>query len=370
MLAGTVLGAGFLALSVRDELREQAFIDRTTVVGATVDPTWDGRDLVPVTFTDPTTGAVRHEIVAFSDERPDRDATEVEIRVGEDPADVGPEPYGDHARWFLLMQFGLPAIGGAGLWLAARWRRLRRTRRLVALDEPAYAMQAVALPGRLFLRRWRLALFDVDARPGDRAVCVVPVLHPPLRLGTGPVEVKGRPRPGGEVVAREPDGEVWWPVGRALVGARAAFDRGPAGDATVDDGPPVPVWVWVVAASAVVLMGVWSVGADDLDAAATRSEVVTAQVVVGRPSPGPVTVGFTWDGEQRTAQVGIDRAIAAGETLPVRVDPDDPGRVWRDGSSVAEVDPPLWSSVAFVFAVVLAGVAAAALVSARARPVG
>ena len=111
-------------------------------------------------------------------------------------------------------------------------------------------------------------------------------------------------------------------------------------------------------------------GADDPSGAEDRSVVVTAEVQRGIVDPGPVTVTFPWDGAERTAQVPVDRAIGAGEPLLVRVDREDPSRVWADGSTVARTDDPPWAIAAFIVAIALAGVAVAAVVSARARPVG
>ena len=289
---------------------------------------------------------------------------------------VGLEPSWDWELGPLRLQFGLPAGCGSALWLAARHRRVRRTRLLMASDEPAYRLKAVALPGRLFVRRWRLALFEVDARPGDRAVCVVRVIDPPVRSGVGTVEVKGRPRPGGEVVAREPDSEIWWPAGRSMVGARAVLEGEPIGSpvwpASTFERPSrsVPATVWVVVAVAVALFVAAVSGVDRASDVEARAQVVTALVEDGVESSGRVTVRYQWAGEQRTAQVVVDRPAEAGSSVELNVDPEEPANVWVVGGDVVVADEPLWASTALIMAFVLAGVAVAAVVSARARPVG
>lgn len=346
------------------------------MVTARIDETWDGRSLVPVGFTDPTTGQPRREIVDFG-EAPDGDPDKVAIRVGADPEDLGPEPYGDGDRWWSYLQFVIPAVAGSAIWLGARVRRLRRSRRIAAAAEPAYRMQAVPLSGRLFGRRWRLALFDVDARPGDSAVCVVPVVGQPVLDGVRPVDAKGTPRPGGEVVVREVAGRLWWPAGRAMVGARARFPhpepRSPDPDAWAPtprvgtDTGRVPIAAWVLLGVAVALFVVSVVASDDTSRAGERSEEVAGTVVIGRRDAGPVTVAYERAGESHTAQVRVDRTVAEGDAVRLRVDPERPDRVWIDGTDVPRVADPPWAVLAFLASFGLGAVAASAIRTPRSR---
>ncbi|MCB0978201.1 MAG: hypothetical protein KDB02_12155 [Acidimicrobiales bacterium] len=352
-------------LSWKDEAREQEFRDRTRVVTATVDSTWDGGDLVPVRYRDPSGGAERKAIVDFGPDRPRRDASTVRIRVGGGATpETGPEPYGDSERWPALVQFVIPAVIGSALWWAARHRSHRRSLRLVAEPGPAYRMTAVPLPGRVFGRRWRLALHDLDARPGDQAVCVVPVIGQPVRTGPRTVEVKGRPRPGGDVVVRELAGRLWWPSGRALVGARSTFrpTKG-VGPAPVDrERGRVAKGAWVIVGVTVVLFAA-SIGlSDDPDAASGRSVTRSATVVDGTYSTGPATIAFEWHGRRRVAQVRLEGAKEKGSKVTVRVDPADPDRVWQDGATVPERNDPPWVSAIFV---AFLGFAVAAVIAVR-----
>jgi len=226
-------------------------------------------------------------------------------------------------------------------------------------------MQGVPLPGRVFGRRWRLALHEVDARPGDPAVCVVPVIGHPLREASQTVEVKGRPRPGGEVVVRELAGRRWWPTGRVMVGARSTFDAEASPSPMRTDRGPIPAGAIAMAGIAFGLLVLGVVGYGAMAATEARAEVHEAEVVAGE-GPGAVTVELAWAGVRRTAQVDAPGPVEVGGTVDVRVDPDDPGRIWADGDDTPDDRVPNWAVAALTAAMALGGVAVAACRSPRA----
>jgi hypothetical protein len=115
-----------------------------------------------------------------------------------------------------LVVYGLWVIGASIPFVARRFS-MWRTERLAASAEPTFAMTGALVPSTPFAR-CHLQLFALDAPPAAEPLCSVRVLttgHAPLLRRTFPVEVKGRPRPLGRVVAQT-GGVVLWPAGRAL----------------------------------------------------------------------------------------------------------------------------------------------------------
>jgi hypothetical protein len=96
------------------------------------------------------------------------------------------------------------AIGVAAAAAAARWWSIRRTDRLVTSGQTAFAMVAVLHPSR-WRGRIRCSLYPLDCMVGGRPVCTFDALTTGGLPVTGPafaVEVRGRPIPGGLLVAR------------------------------------------------------------------------------------------------------------------------------------------------------------------------
>jgi hypothetical protein len=110
---------------------------------------------------------------------------------------------GDPTRDAILLPVFV--VGVAAAASAARWWAIRRTNRLLASGQTAFAMRAVLHPGRWRRGRVRCSLYALDSPPGGQPVCTFDVLTTgglPIDGPAFPVEVRGRPVPGGLLVAR------------------------------------------------------------------------------------------------------------------------------------------------------------------------
>lgn len=239
--------------------------------------------------------------------------------------------------------------------------------------------------GRLRSRStWRgetvvLDLFPVDAAPGQRAVCSVPLvsslglpLHAPE---TFPLTVHGRPGRWRRVVGEVPDG-VLWPRRRALLlpqwfrGVRRAGESGGPMQALEQRRLRAPKQLWpgtrgrvLLAAGLLVAAVVGGVlatlstlrtadAADDLPEGTVE---VPAEVVVGpdddpSPNDGLVDVGFRLpgepaDGDLHTSVVPVPTAAAWPEGAPllVVVDPDYLVQVQLPPEPYRAAEPLIWS---------------------------
>jgi hypothetical protein len=216
LVGGSALATTFFVADVRTARQERAVLDHGYHTIAYIAAGWNGGPSVPLTYENPQTHlVVRTSTYVWNDAlRPksvgtvDIDASRTDpkrVRVAGDrfPAMTNVPSY--------LSYIAIPLV----VWLARR-RTIHATERLMASAPQAYAMEASMTRGLLQMHP-RLQLFPLDAPPGSRPVCEVPLIDRRVRKGTFPAEVKGTPRASGRVVARAADGEVLWPTGRALL---------------------------------------------------------------------------------------------------------------------------------------------------------
>lgn len=222
------------------------------------------------------------------------------------------------------------------VWLLRCWTAWK-TERLMASDIVAYAMTASAQSPGILGRRWRLHLYPLDAGPSAHSVCSIPLIAPLTTFGSIDVTVKGSPRPYGRVVARDSNGMVLWPSGRAL----RYQGRPAAAIARVAPMSPSRVARWLlVAGIALFIAGMvdLSVGADS-DEVREMARTVTATITASRLRPdgrADLQITYEWDGISHTGTVLEIEPPAVGNPLIVQVDPESPDRVW----STTQDTPP------------------------------
>ena len=301
---------------------------RGAVVEGWILGSWDGGIDVPVAYTQPGGGETVIAIArttAPSDER----VGPVEVRV--DPQHPNDAHLGgfDQSQLLIAPLTALgPAVAAILLWWWTRRRRVRRSEALAVADVPSFRMSGLPRPGTVSPRRWRMHLYPLDAPPGADPVCSVAMIDGDDDLRPRLVEVKGQPRPGGEVVVWEPaSNRVWWPAGRVLLTGRRKL-------ATAGPYPVRPThspWRWIVpVVGFVVMVGALESG-ENRDLQLERSEVVAVTVVSGHgEATGPTVVSYrTVDGTDREATVVLAGPQRVGDRYRLRVDPDYPDRLWQ-----------------------------------------
>ena len=289
---------------------------------------WDGGVDVPVAYT-PSDGG--EQVIAIA--RTDVGSTE---RVGPVVIHVDPDHPTDahlagYDEWQLLigpLTAYVPLVGAFVLWWWSRRRRMRRSEALASAPAPSFRMVGVPRPGHVSPRRWRMHLYPLDAAVGASPVCTVALIDGADDVRPRTVEVKGQPRPGGEVVVWEPEtGKIWWPSGRVLLtGSRKLPERSPYPEAA-----PWSRWRWVVPVVAAIVMIAAMESGENRDLLLERSQVVAVTVVRGHvQATGPTVVSYrTADGVEREATVRLAGPQANGDRYRLRVDPDHPDRLWQ-----------------------------------------
>ena len=177
-----------------------------------------GRHEVPVEYRHPRTGQdVTVDVVVVDEPLLPQPGGSMTIAVDPDNPDAVVVPGdGDPTRDAILLP--LFVVGVAGAAAAARWWSIRRTDRLIASGQTAFAMVAVLHPGQWRRGRVHCSLYPLDSPPGGRPVCTFDALTTgglPIGGPAFPVEVRGRPIPGGLLVARC-DERIIRPVRRPL----------------------------------------------------------------------------------------------------------------------------------------------------------
>lgn len=364
----TVPGLLLSATEYSDAQAERRLRDRAVRVEGTIESAWDHGQTVPVAYRDPSTGTLRRRTVAVLEDRPARIGP-IEVLVDpDDPSEVvaGPASYERGDLLETALTWLVPALGCV-VWAVTRRRRLAWARRTMADPTlPSYRMVAVPRRGAVLARRWRLDLYAVDSVAGDPAACTVPVVGHPLVDGARVVDVKGSPRPGGALVAREPGtGIVWWPAGRALLTGRAP--RPPSDAAPSPDRRPVSGW-WLLGAGLVAVVVSVAIAAELPEDVEARSRSVDAVVTssMGRDE-GEVAMSYRLDGRVRRATAHLAGPQLEGDRLRLRVDRDHPERLWQPGiESPPGTEDDSWGLGLFVLG--LMSLALAPLALRRSRP--
>jgi hypothetical protein len=134
-------------------------------------------------------------------------------------------------------------------------------------------------------------------------------------------------------VVREVDtGAVWWPAGRALLTApRAARHPDRPGDPP--EGDRRSRFGGVLAAVALVSIfsgvGAWGEDPEDIEA---RSRDVDAVVLASMDDDaGDVSLSYRLDGRERQGTARLAGPQREGDRLRLRVDREDPDRLWQPG---------------------------------------
>lgn len=293
---------------------------------------WDGGIDVPVRYAPADGGPA---VVAIARTVPGSDHRVGPVELTVDPGHPTDAHLAGYDPWQLLTgpltAYG-PAVLALLIWWWTRHRRMRRSEALAASDVPSFRMVGLPRPGRVSPRRWRMHLYPLDAPVGAAPVCSVAVIDGADDQRPRTIEVKGQPRPGGEVVLWEPEaGRVWWPAGRVLLtGTRKLPVRGPH-----PETPPYSPWRWVVPIVAGIVMVATLESGENRDLLIDRSEVVTVTVVKGHDDArGPTVVSYrTADEVPRQATVELAGPQREGDRYRLRVDPDHPDRLWQPRTS-------------------------------------
>jgi hypothetical protein len=176
-----------------------------------------GRHTVHVSYRHPITGqVVTASVIVVKDSLVPRPGGP--MRIAPDPANPDHVVVPGDGNEVPSTVIGVAAIVGvAAIAALVRWLSFRHLERLVSRPSPGFAMLG-ALTVTGIRDRVMLALYPLDAPAGARPVCTVPVLTTgglPIDGPCFPVEVRGRPVPGGPVVARAAE-VILWPLRRPI----------------------------------------------------------------------------------------------------------------------------------------------------------
>ena len=329
----------------------------------------DGGD-IPVTYVHPVTEqTVKLDITVHRSRLRPRHPGPVSLVVDRDNPDAA-WVAGDRVptEQNLLIYAWLPLV--PVLLSALRWWRLRSLRRLQEADLPSYAMLGAITGPRRSAGRCLMQLYELDAGPGGRPLCTVPLVTTdgaPLAGPALPVEVKGVPRSGGLVIARIGD-LVPLPSGRALLRngrprplqveplnlpAQVAVQPGPV-------GPPPQARSWYaraewrlpVAGGALLLLGLvavlTAVGAREAPSLARGDDRVVARVTKADPSAFEVEIVYTGrSGKKQRTSAGADfpEEYTVDRIYPAVVDKDDPTSARLLAEPYDAVEPVVWGAL-------------------------
>lgn len=369
----------FLLTDLATARHEDERIARSLHVDGVVEPGYRGGREIPVTYDNEVTGqritATAYPVTLTVPEP--RAGLPVALDVSRDNPGVVFLARDRRTWWSNLAAYGwLPLLPLAVVLL--RLLRLRRVEWLLRNPGPTFAMLGSLHPPRRFAKRCDLGLHALDARPGAKPLCSLPV----VTTGGAPVgefgfrvEVKGSPRPGGTVVARAGE-EVLWPAGPAYLRA-----RGGRPDRIVDREPEDPglsrspslwhreiprvswartaAWPLLTLAGLAVLLAVttlvtWS-NRDDVERIDREGIEVLATLRDVNGSSSSVRLSYRLPGtdRDRLANVEVDRpeAFHVGWRYPLRVDREHP-------EDVHLLARPYDAAAPIGFVAVLAGIAA------------
>ncbi|HEY3143375.1 MAG TPA: hypothetical protein VGJ86_19715 [Acidimicrobiales bacterium] len=327
----------------------------------TVDPDYGGGESVGLRYDNPLTGETEAKAVLWGAVSPPEPGAQVAIEVDRaDPRDVvlaGDRYPADYLWWY---SSGLVAFVVAfGLRLFGVWR----VERLMRSRGPSFAMLA-AIRSRRRTGRVQLHLYALDAAAGTPPLCSVALLTShglPLDGDAFVVEVKGKPRPFGRVVAKVGE-TVLWPRGRSLSAAStmslpAAVSEPsaleptdpPAGNIQFSFLRRTRLQLAAVVASVgigcLVTLLVFQGRHDANDLAHNGVEVITT-VTGANPDDDSVDVRFRLPGEEtrQTAQVPVHypEDWDKGDRFPAMVDPTNPDRIRFLEEPYDAVLPLMW----------------------------
>lgn len=216
-------GAGDLRGIARDRHGRDTWPRAVAEVLATYEA---GRHLVPIRYADPTTGQTitRSVVVNDDDLRPTVGGSIVIAVQPSNPDRVVIPDDGDALLDILFVPFAVLVV--VALAAALRLLSVRRTERLIESGGTSFVMLAVLRRSRWRPNGVRCSLYPLDASPGTPPVCTFDVLTTgglPIDAPATAVEVRGRPVPGGLLVARCGDCIVR-PLRRPATRGAAEFD--------------------------------------------------------------------------------------------------------------------------------------------------
>ena len=319
-----------------------------------------GRHLVPIHYVDPTTGqAIDRDIVINNDDRVPAAGDEIVVAVQPSNPDRLVVPGdGDPLADILLLPIAIVVVVVAAGMI--RLLAVRRTERLVSSGATSFVMLAT-----LRRSRWRpngvcCSLYPIDAAAGALPLCTFDVLTSgglPVDAPAIPVEVRGRPVPGGALVVRS--GEcVVRPLRRPARRGSAAFDGSTTEVPSVLAPAPAPGPMWAGAPSLIRCVGwrglaavamtvvsmvsipVWVLGVRRDDRLASTGTPVLAEVVGVNDTD--LTVRYTPPGAAAPVEASThgstDRVI--GRRYPAHA--DSSGRLRLDADPYNWVGPGIW----------------------------
>ncbi|HEX3088993.1 MAG TPA: hypothetical protein VHQ23_10080 [Ilumatobacteraceae bacterium] len=181
-----------------------------------------GRHVVPVAFVHPVTGQlVDVDVVVVNDSSLPQPGGRLTIAADPANPDSAVVP-GDGDDLQEIVVGWIAMIGAAVAAAAARWVAIARTERLIRTSRPSFAMLAALSSKGNFRYQVQCSLYALDAAPGAAPVCTFLVLTSgglPVDGPAFPIDVRGRPLPGGLLVARAGD-HIIRPVRRPLTRGR------------------------------------------------------------------------------------------------------------------------------------------------------
>ena len=260
---------------------------------------------------------------------------------------------------------------------ARRRRGVRRIERLMAGPGPSFARLAAIAPAGWRGRRVELHLWPLDAAAGAQSLCRVALLatdHLPVGGAVFDVEVKGRPRPFGTLVARSAaTGGVLWPAGAGL--PRRPRPRPATTVVPVPLPPEVPVppeaarvrppWVPLVLggagtlASLLLLVLVAALTAQGAGQARRVEEGrrVIAEVTGRNDLSDELALTYSLGGDRLTGKAPVDYAedFPVGRRYPATVDLSDPSRLRLVEAPYDPVAPLVWAALPLLGAAVVLG---------------
>lgn len=330
------LGLIMTATDLGNGRAESRFRDRAVPVQGQVLPSWDHGGYVPLAYRSPTTGReIRTRRYSATDE-PDRVGPITLLVDPDDPShmEFAPRYYTREQHLNLAAYWAVP-LAAALLWWLSRHRRQRIARRLIGDGDPAYRMIGIPRSGRLVARTWRMDLYPLDAAEGARSIATVPIVGEPLVDGPRVVDVKGSPRAGGSVALRETESAmVVWPSGRALLASRATYRSDPP-QRRLDARAPARWWLVLggVACTviAIVAAASWQIG--DVTNRSVMADVTVQENL--SDNEGDVAVSYVVAGSTVRTTTHLAGPQERSSTIRMRVDPEQPTRIWQDG-----LDPP------------------------------
>lgn len=193
-----------------------------TVTATVASAYTSGRHEVPITYVHPVTHqSIDVDVVVVNESSLPEPGSPFTVAVDlSNPDRVVVPGDGDPVReiivgWIVILGTAIAAA-------AARWMSIARSERLINRSRPSFAMLAALTTAGQNAYKAQCSLYAIDAAAGAQPVCTFTALTTrglPIDGPAFPVEVRGRPVPGGLLVARAGE-RIIRPVRRPLTRGR------------------------------------------------------------------------------------------------------------------------------------------------------